>query len=80
MVTDPISAKAIGHETVNLICPVEVAEPTGADIYASTRIGGQRITARLRTGLALQAGSDTEFAIDMSRAVLFDATTEQRIA
>lgn len=80
MVTDPISAKAIGHDTVNLQCPVEIAEPTGADIFASTRIGGHSITARLRAGLALKAGTSTEFAIDMSRAVLFDAATEQRIA
>ncbi|MGB0867712.1 MAG: ABC transporter ATP-binding protein [Granulosicoccaceae bacterium] len=79
MVTDPISAQAIGHETVNLRCPVEVAEPTGADIYASTRIGGHAITARLRAGLALSAGTETEFAVDMSRAVVFDAKTEQRI-
>ena len=79
MVTDPISAKAIGNDTVNLQCPIEIAEPTGADIYASTRIGGHSITARLRAGLALKAGTSTEFAIDMSRAVLFDASTEQRI-
>jgi len=80
MVTDPVSAKAIGHDTVNLQCPVEVAEPTGADIYAITRIGGHSITARLRAGLDLRAGSTTEFAVDMSRAVLFDTGSEQRIA
>lgn len=80
MVTDPISARALDNKTVNLQCPVEVAEPTGADIYASTRLGGHSITARLRAGLQLQAGSSAEFAVDMSRAVLFDATSEQRIA
>lgn len=80
MVTDPQSALAVGHDTVNLRCPVEVAEPTGADIYASTRIGGHPITARLRAGLQLSAGSEAEFAVDMSRAVVFDAQSEQRIA
>ncbi len=79
-VTDPVAARALGGEKVHLDCLVEVAEPTGADIYASTRLGGQPVTARLRAGLSLAAGEHSEFAIDMSKAVLFDAATEQRIA
>ncbi len=79
-VTDPVTARALGGENVHLTCLVEVAEPTGADIYATTRIGGQTVTARLRAGLQLEAGASSEFAIDMSRAVLFDGDSGQRIS
>ena len=59
---------------------VELLEPTGADTMAVLSVDGVAVTARLKPGELQQVGKPVRLAIDMSRASLFDPTTELRIA
>lgn len=79
-ITDPISAQAQSHVHEPLLGCIDVAEPTGADIYAVTSLAGTSITARLRAGVALEVGQTFEFAVDMHKAVLFDADSGNNLA
>ncbi|HEX2581297.1 MAG TPA: ABC transporter ATP-binding protein [Dongiaceae bacterium] len=58
---------------------VDVVEPTGADTLAFMELGGANTIARLRPGDVKGPGEELRFAIDMSRACLFDPTTERRL-
>lgn len=52
---------------------VEVIEPTGPDVFVALRSGAHEIMARLPTGTPVLPGEKTAFALDLSKAVLFDA-------
>jgi multiple sugar transport system ATP-binding protein len=52
---------------------VEVIEPTGPDVFVALRSGAHEIMARLPTGTPVLPGQKTAFALDLSKAVLFDA-------
>ncbi len=58
---------------------VEVTQPTGADTLAMIRLGGREAVARLRAETAARAGERHRFAVDMTKAVLFDPATERRL-
>ena len=58
---------------------VEVLEPTGPDIYASLRIGGREVMARLPAGSPVLVGKDQVFQIDLGKAVLFDTASGQAL-
>ena len=58
---------------------VEVTQPTGADTLAMIRLGGREAVARLRAETGAVAGERCTFMVDMSKAVLFDPETEQRL-
>lgn len=62
---------AESRPTLNL--HVEVIEPTGPDIFAALRAGEREIMARLPTGTPIQSGHKSPFAVDLSKAILFDA-------
>ncbi len=64
-----------GPDTVPLTAYVELIEPTGPDIYAALQFGGQSLMARLPARSAAQAGTNTEFHVDMQKAVIFDTRT-----
>jgi multiple sugar transport system ATP-binding protein len=59
---------------------VAVVEPTGADILLRLPLGEQEVTARVGPKCAVAAGERLALRVDMGRAILFDAKTEQRIA
>ncbi|MDQ7733979.1 ABC transporter ATP-binding protein [Halomonas sp. SpR1] len=63
-----------------LSASVAVVEPTGADILLRLPLGEQEVTARVGPKCAVVAGERLELRVDMGRAILFDAETEQRIA
>ncbi|NRP21753.1 Trehalose import ATP-binding protein SugC [Ensifer adhaerens] len=54
---------------------VEVIEPTGPDVFAALRAGEREIMARLPTGTPVAPGQKASFAIDLSKAILFDAAS-----
>ncbi|HYD98467.1 MAG TPA: sn-glycerol-3-phosphate ABC transporter ATP-binding protein UgpC, partial [Alphaproteobacteria bacterium] len=62
-----------------LECLVEVTEPTGADILAVLMLGGVEATARLGADAAVKPQQIGRFAVDMSKAVLFDPASGARI-
>jgi multiple sugar transport system ATP-binding protein len=59
---------------------VELVEPTGAETMVGLRLAGFEVTARFEPHEAPEAGETVTVSIDMSKACLFDAKTEQRIA
>ncbi len=59
---------------------VSIVEPTGADILLRLPLGEQEITARVGPKCAIAPGERLSLRVDMARAVLFDAETEQRLA
>ncbi|MDM7482178.1 MAG: ABC transporter ATP-binding protein [Halomonas sp.] len=59
---------------------VSVVEPTGADILLRLPLGEQEITVRVGPKCPVAPGERLALRVDMSRAVLFDADTEQRLA
>ncbi|BBI49493.1 hypothetical protein HORIV_19140 [Vreelandella olivaria] len=63
-----------------LSASVAVVEPTGADILLRLPLGEQEVTARVGPKCAVVAGERLALRVDMGRAILFDAETEQRIA
>ncbi len=62
-----------------LACHVEVTEPTGPDTLALIRIGDIEAMARLGADTSTRSGTTTRLTVDMTKACLFDPTSEQRI-
>ncbi|MBW9064415.1 sn-glycerol-3-phosphate ABC transporter ATP-binding protein UgpC [Rhizobium herbae] len=54
---------------------VDVIEPTGPDVFVALRAGEREIMARLPTGTPIRSGEKRAFALDLSKAVVFDAGT-----
>ncbi|MBX5230400.1 ABC transporter ATP-binding protein [Rhizobium sp. NLR9b] len=54
---------------------VDVIEPTGPDVFVALRTGEREIMSRLPTGTPVRIGEEASFALDLSKAVLFDAET-----
>ncbi|WP_168169353.1 TOBE domain-containing protein [Kushneria phosphatilytica] len=78
-ITDPASANQQDGVIHEASLTVSLVEPTGADVYAVTHLGGRDINARMRPGTALSPGEQTRFAFDVSRMVAFDPQSEARI-
>ena len=62
-----------------LTAPVGVTEPAGADTFTTFELNGRDVVARLRGDAEARAGAAFPFVLDMSRALAFDPTTEERI-
>lgn len=58
---------------------VEILEPTGPDTMTMITLGGAETIARVHPKDARPVGQAMDFAVDMSKANLFDPKTEQRI-
>jgi multiple sugar transport system ATP-binding protein len=56
-----------------------VMEPTGPDVFAVIEMGGVEVGARLPADIPHSAGERCKLRVDLSKLVLFDAQTEQRI-
>ena len=76
---DDSPADAEGAQRHPLEAHVEVTQPTGADTLAMIRLGGREAVARLRAETGARAGERRRFMVDMSKAVLFDPETEERL-
>ncbi|MDD9993869.1 MAG: ABC transporter ATP-binding protein [Rhodospirillales bacterium] len=78
-IDDTPAADADGAHRHPLEAHVEVTQPTGADTLAMIRLGGREAVARLRAETGARAGERRRFMVDMSKAVLFDPETEERL-
>ena len=58
---------------------VYVVEPTGADTWVTLEIQGQRVIGRASADFAARSGDPAWARYDVSRALFFDARTEERI-
>ena len=58
---------------------VSVVEPTGADTFVTTELGGRDTISRMRTDTDAAPGNLSEFAINMEKAIFFDPATGVRI-
>jgi multiple sugar transport system ATP-binding protein len=75
-ITDAESARA----GVKLACTVEMVEPTGPDTLVFAIVNGVRITCRTHPRAGAVPGKPLALAFDLSKAVMFDPVTEQRLA
>jgi multiple sugar transport system ATP-binding protein len=57
-----------------------VMEPTGPDVFAVLEMGGVEVAARLGADIPHAPGERCTLRVDLSKLVLFDAQTEERIA
>jgi len=78
-IDDAPAAGDDGAQRHPLEAHVEVTQPTGADTLAMIRLGGREAVARLRAETGARAGERRRFMVDMSKAVLFDPETEERL-
>jgi multiple sugar transport system ATP-binding protein len=58
---------------------VEIDEPMGADSLVWVDIGGQKLSVRIPVERRLKPGTPVHLHLDLSKASLFDAESEQRI-
>ncbi|MGI4983558.1 MAG: ABC transporter ATP-binding protein [Janthinobacterium lividum] len=58
----------------------DVLEPTGPDTLLFFQLNGARVISRVHPGAVTALGRDVPLWFDVSKAVLFDAATEARIA
>jgi multiple sugar transport system ATP-binding protein len=84
-----IRPEAINLPTPNLdhkelqrpfMAKIEVIEPTGAETQVVLNFGGHEFTATLEPDLPLSVGQETQFTVDLTKLVCFDAKTELLIA
>jgi multiple sugar transport system ATP-binding protein len=59
---------------------VDVIEPTGPDTLLFAQVNGKRIVARVHPASNPQPASNMTLLFDVSKAVLFDPQTEDRLA
>ncbi|NHZ34939.1 ABC transporter ATP-binding protein [Massilia rubra] len=82
-VTDALSARQShaheGYEPTEVTCLVEMTEPTGPDTLVFTWVGGVRATCRTHPRAHAMPGERINLAFDLSKAILFDPVTEQRM-
>jgi len=82
-ITDAISARrseiAGGYHPTEVDCTVEMTEPTGPDTLVFSWFNKIRATCRTHPRAAAMPGEHMRLAFDLSKAVLFDPVTEQRL-
>ncbi|KGY11936.1 sugar ABC transporter ATPase [Vibrio tubiashii] len=65
--------------TTQLDLTLEVLEPTGPDTIAMIKVNDQEVACRLSPEFDVTAGQVAPLHFDLSKAVFFDAVTQQRI-
>lgn len=78
-ITHVIPHKQEESSVARFTAKVAVAEPTGPDTLVLINLNGQEVDCRVHPMEEKPAGSDMEFMVDMSKAVLFDPKTEKRL-
>ncbi len=61
-------------------CPVKVVEPTGPDTLVFVNLNATKVTCRVHPESAKLPGEEISLMVDLSRAILFDPQTEERIS
>ncbi|MGS0742582.1 ABC transporter ATP-binding protein [Glaciimonas sp. GG7] len=86
-ITDALSARDsesagshANYRPSEVSCTIELTEPTGPDTLVFTRFNDARITCRTHPRAAAKPQEQMQLAFDLSKAVLFDPVTEQRIS
>ena len=79
-ITDQDSADRNSPASQSFLNRIIITETAGSDTFVKTMLGGIEITARMRGDSEVSANSDTSLIVDMSKAVLFDPQSEQRIS
>ncbi|WP_310634143.1 ATP-binding cassette domain-containing protein, partial [Paraburkholderia sp.] len=69
-----------GHELQRHTVKVDVIEPTGPDTLVFAQVNGKRVVSRVHPGANPQPLNNMDLLFDVSKAVLFDPKTEERIA
>ena len=59
---------------------VDVTEPTGPDTHVFAQVNGKRIVSRVHPAANPQPDQTLSLLFDVSKAVLFDPASEERIA
>jgi multiple sugar transport system ATP-binding protein len=78
MLTEPKPERA-GDSVMALEMDFDVTEPMGADTIAIGEWNGIEILARLSPEAGLRAGKSTPVQVDLSKVVLFDPESGERI-
>ena len=78
-ITDPGSANRSEGQIHEADLMVKVTEPTGADMFVVTQLGGTEVVARMRSRCGALAGQSCRFAFVVSRNLAFDGDTGDRI-
>lgn len=73
------SGHSTGNTTQSFASDIDVTEATGADTLCVLNWNGKEVMARVSSGYAQIIEGTMEFAVDMSRASLFDPETEMRL-
>ncbi|CAB3745905.1 ABC transporter ATP-binding protein [Paraburkholderia humisilvae] len=80
-ITDPRHAHdAADGKLQQVEVKVDVIEPTGPDTLVFAQVNGKRIVSRVHPGANPQPQQNMPLLFDVSKAVLFDPATEERIA
>jgi multiple sugar transport system ATP-binding protein len=58
---------------------LEVLEPTGPETIAMIKVNDQEVACRLSPEVDLRVGEEAQLHFDLSKAVFFDAQTQQRV-
>ena len=72
-------ASSGGRGTQSFASEIDVTEATGADTLCVLNWNGKEVMARVSSGYAQIIEGTMEFAVDMTRANLFDPETEMRL-
>jgi multiple sugar transport system ATP-binding protein len=74
-ITDATSSSAASFDAT-----IDVVEPMGAETFLHLKTGGATLVARLRPTSQHKPGQSLRVSLDLSKAHLFDARTENRLA
>ncbi|RVV96591.1 sn-glycerol-3-phosphate ABC transporter ATP-binding protein UgpC [Mesobaculum littorinae] len=79
-ITDEEAADRNARVVETASCRIDVLEPSGADTYCTTDLGGKDVIGRLRADAPIRQGEDATLAFNLDKAVIFDPDSGERIA
>jgi multiple sugar transport system ATP-binding protein len=80
-ITDARSAHNVEDARLQPIeVKIDVTEPTGPDTLVFTQVNGKRVVSRVHPASNPQPLTNMTLLFDVSKAVLFDSKTEERLA
>ncbi|MEH6628049.1 MAG: sn-glycerol-3-phosphate ABC transporter ATP-binding protein UgpC [Motiliproteus sp.] len=79
LITHVIPHKSDQDHVAHFSAKVDVAEPTGPDTLVLISLNDQEVDCRVDPREQTPVGSEMEFMVDMSKAVLFNPETEARL-
>ena len=72
-------ASDAGDETVAR-CLIDITEPTGPDTLVFVTLNGKKVVCRAHPETTVAPRTEMELAFNLSKSVIFDSDTEERIA